>query len=278
MPELPEVETVKSVIEKELGAATILDVCIKNPHLRQPVPKDFRESVIRQRIVSYKRIAKYILCFLSNSKVIVFHLGMSGTLRLEKNKLPTQKHDHLVFETSNGYMIYNDPRRFGLCLCLDDKEIFENRLFKNLGIDPFDKNLTGAWLKKKLEKRSLAIKQALLDQALIAGIGNIYASEALFLAGILPMRSAQTLSLKECHALIKGIRKTLSEAIAAGGSTLKDYRQPDGRLGYFQNKHCVYGKTGQSCPGCTCFLEKTKGIQKTVQGGRSSYYCATKQR
>ena len=134
------------------------------------------------------------------------------------------------------------------------------------------------WLKEKLTNRSQSIKQVLLDQKIICGIGNIYASEALYLAGILPTRLASSLSRAECQKLLQGIRKTLSSAIEAGGSTLKDYRKPDGSLGYFQNSHCVYNKTGQTCLNCICNIKETGGIKKIVQNGRSTYFCETKQR
>jgi len=278
MPELPEVETIKNAIQKSLKNAKILDVVVYNPNLRQKVPTDFPSQIINQKIIGYQRIAKYILIHLENRFSLILHLGMSGRIRLSDTFDLPQKHDHLVFLTTAGYMIYNDARRFGLCLCAPTVDLPCHPLFKHIGLDPFDKKLTGKWLKAKLSCKVVAIKLALLDQSLICGIGNIYASEALFLAGILPTRAANNLSLKECSILIDKIRETLIQAINAGGSTLRDYQKPDGSLGYFQNRHCVYNKTGLPCPMCTCRIEKTGGIQKINQGGRSTYFCATKQR
>ena len=278
MPELPEVETIKTAIEKTLKSAEFIDLKVENSHLRQPVPSDLTKIVVGQKIIGYQRIAKYILIHLDNGYSIVIHLGMSGRIRLSENYENPQKHDHIIFKTTNGYMIYNDSRRFGLCIYIQTDKISQHSLFKNIGIDPFDEYLSGATLKEKLIKKSIPIKIALLDQSVICGIGNIYASESLFLAGILPTRKANSLSIKEYTVLVEKIRQTLRQAIAAGGSTLRDYRQPDGGLGYFQNQHCVYNKTGQACPSCTCQIEKTGGIQKSVLGGRSTYFCKTKQR
>lgn len=278
MPELPEVETIKTAIEKTLRAAVVKHVEVKNPHLRVCVPEKLPFVIQGRTIIGYKRIAKYIIIHLDNNCSLIIHLGMSGTIRLSETYDFPQKHDHIVFETSNGYMIYNDPRRFGLCTYAQTDKLMQHPLFEKIGIDPFDKDLSGATLKEKLLKKSIPIKMALLDQGIVCGIGNIYASEALFLAGILPSRKANSLSLKECSLLVERIRQTLHRAINAGGSTLRDYRQPDGALGYFQNQHCVYGKTGQACPDCVCNLKQTGGIQKSILGGRSTYFCKTKQR
>ena len=268
MPELPEVETIKTAIQKQLKNAQILDVIVRNPNLRQKVPSDFAKAIKNKKIIGYQRIAKYILIHLEDNLSVIIHPSL-GVL---------QKHDHLVFTTSKGYMVYNDARRFGLCLYVSSDKLHSHPLFKNVGIDPFDKKLTGKWLKQKLSKKQTSIKQALLDQHIICGIGNIYASESLFLAGILPTRVASSLTDKECIVIVEKVRETLNKAILAGGSTLRDYQKPDGSLGYFQNQHCVYNKTGLPCPICTCRLKETGGIQKITQAGRSTYFCATKQR
>lgn len=278
MPELPEVETVKTAIKQKLKGAVIQDVTINNPRLRQTVPTDLPIKIKQASFVDFQRIAKYIVINLSNGISLILHLGMSGTIRLSDTLIEIQKHDHLIFKTSKGFMIYNDPRRFGLCLYTPTDQLKNHPLLKKTGIDPFNQYFSGAFLKEKLIKKTIPIKLALLDQSIVSGIGNIYASEALFLAGILPTRPAQSLSLDDCKALVKGIQTTLRKAIAAGGSSLKDYRKPDGSLGYFQNQHCVYGKEGQACPECVCRLAQTGGIQKIIQGGRSTYFCKTKQR
>ena len=278
MPELPEVETIKNAVQQTLGGAVFLDVQINNPHLRKEVQPDLPQILKQAKILHYQRIAKYIVLSLDNGYSLIIHLGMSGTIRLSKNREQQQKHDHLIFKTTAGYMIYNDPRRFGLCLYEKTAELSSSFLFKNIGIDPFDGTLDADWLKKKIENRSSTIKQVLLDQKIICGIGNIYASESLYLAGILPTRPALSLTKQECGKLLQAIRNILSSAIKAGGSTLKDYRKPDGSLGYFQNSHCVYGKTGQTCSNCICDVKRTGGIKKIIQNGRSTYFCATKQR
>ena len=278
MPELPEVETVKRAIQQTLAGSQILKIEVNNPHLRQIVPSDFGKVLTGGTFIDFRRIAKYIVLSLDNHYSILLHLGMSGTVRLSKKKPDKQKHDHIVFETTKGYMVYNDPRRFGLCLAFKTAELEKHPLLTKLGIDPFNEQLTGVFLKEKLIKKTIPIKLALLDQSIVCGIGNIYASESLYLAGILPTRLANSLTEKECDYLIEKIRLTLFQAILAGGSSLKDYRQPSGRLGYFQNKLCVYGKTGQPCPECCCHIDKTGGIQHLVLGGRSTYFCVTKQR
>jgi formamidopyrimidine-DNA glycosylase len=203
---------------------------------------------------------------------------MSGRILLSEKEYVPQKHDHIVFTTNNGYMVYNDPRRFGLCTYTPSDKLMEHPLFDKIGIDPFDPQFNGVTLKEKLIKKTIPIKLALLDQSIICGIGNIYASEALFLAKILPTRPSNSLSDKECKKLVEGIRQTLSMAIEAGGSTLRDYKRPDGNLGYFQNHHCVYNKTGQRCPNCQCDIQKTGGIKKIIMNNRSTFFCETKQR
>ena len=278
MPELPEVETITKAICKALKNATIYNVAVRNIKLRELIPTDLVDKLKNKKILGYRRIAKYIVIDCSENISLILHLGMSGKIKLSEKLEALEKHDHIVFETTEGYMVYNDPRRFGLCLLAETNKLMEHRIFKNIGIDPFDKNLNGKYLFDKLSKKSVPIKIALLDQAIVCGIGNIYASEALYLSEILPTRPAHTLSLAECSCLVDNIRKTLEKAIKAGGSTLRDYRKPDGSLGYFQNSHCVYNKMGHPCPNCTCNLEKTGGIQKIVQAGRSTYFCATKQR
>lgn len=278
MPELPEVETIKTAVQKALGHAEIVDVTVNERRLRVSVAEDFAAQLKGRRIIGYRRIAKYIVIDLDNGRSLVIHLGMSGRIKLSDTLPPPEKHDHIVFATSQGYMVYNDARRFGLCVIVESDNLAANPLFKRIGIDPFDNCLDGAYLFDKLRRKSIAVKQALLDQSLICGIGNIYASEALFGARILPTRAADTLSREECETLVAQVRQVLQQAIAAGGSTLRDYRKPDGSLGYFQNRHCVYNKTGEPCPDCTCDIALTGGIKKIVQNGRSTYFCATKQR
>ena len=182
------------------------------------------------------------------------------------------KHDHVIFETGKGIIVYNDARRFGLITYCKTEDLPHHRLFAKTGIEPFDKALNEDYLYQRLKNKKIPIKEALLDQSIITGIGNIYASEALFEAGILPTREAGSISRAECKIIITKVIDVLKKAIKAGGSTLRDYQKPDGSLGYFQNMHCVYNKTGQKCPGCTCNVNQTGGIRKVVLGGRSTFY------
>lgn len=275
MPELPEVETIKRAIVKGIGCSRINEVIIRNPHLRQKIPDDLAAKVMGAQIIGYQRLAKYILIHLDNGFSLIWHMGMSGKVKL-CDELPKEfdKHDHVVIKTDNGFIIYNDPRRFGLLTYDLSNKLANNSLFKHCGIDPFDPDLTMQYLFERLQKKKKpAIKLALLDQAIIAGIGNIYASEILYESRISPLRSAAEITLDECGILISNSRKVLQRAIEAGGSTLRDYKKPDGSLGYFQNMHCVYNKTGQKCPDCSCDSPINCGIKKIVQGGRSTFYC-----
>lgn len=279
MPELPEVETIKTAIEKCIGHAKIEDAVIRNRRLRIPVPADMEIRLRNTTIIGYRRRAKYIIIELNSGISIIWHMGMSGKVLIADTlPEPLGKHDHIIIRTSNGYLIYNDARRFGMFTYADTERLGEHPLFAKMGPEPFDAALTAAYLFGKLQKKSIPVKAALLDQEIVVGIGNIYASEALFGAGISPLRPANQVSKRECQKLIAEIRKTLEKAIAAGGSTLRDYEKPDGSLGYFQNLHCVYNKTGQKCPQCTCDTAKTGGIRKTVIAGRSSFYCPQKQK
>ncbi len=279
MPELPEVETIKNALIKGIGQARILDVIVYNRRFRMTVPDDFKERILNATILSYQRIAKYIVINLDNGISIIWHLGMSGRIKIVQN-IPkkNEKHDHVILSTDKGCLIFNDARRFGLityCLtsCLDKFPPFAKS-----GTDPFSDTMTPLYLFNRLHNKKIPVKQALLDQSVIAGIGNIYASEILYDAGISPLRESASLSRNDCRKVVESVRKILQKAIDAGGSTLKDYHKPDGSEGYFQFAHCVYNKTGQPCPNCTCQIQKTGGIQKIVQGGRSTFYCATKQK
>lgn len=278
MPELPEVETIKNAVRNAIDGAVILKITVNNPRLRVMVPDDLPEKAKNAVFTNIYRIAKYIVMDTDKGISLIIHLGMSGKIKLSDSRPELQKHDHVVLETSKGFMVYNDARRFGVFTYATTAKLSDFCLFKKTGIDPFHRDFDGEWLYRHLKNRSQEIKQALLNQEIIAGIGNIYASEALFSAGIMPTRAASSLKKQECHALAQSIRQTLEKAILAGGSTLKDYQKPDGSLGYFQHMHCVYNKTGQRCPDCTCNPAQTGGIKKIVQNGRSTYFCPTKQK
>ena len=271
MPELPEVETIKEAMRKAVNGNKIESVTIYNRHLRCDIPANFEKFLCGTKVNHIYRIAKYALMELDNGYTVIWHFGMSGKVRIIKEKnLNLEKHDHVVIRTSENTIIYNDPRRFGMILLCNTNKLNENPLFCHLGLDPFDENLTESYLSEKLTHKRVPIKVALLDQSIISGIGNIYASEALYDARISPLRESCSLTKKELRKLIESIRFILDKAIAAGGSTLHDYHRPDGSIGYFQFQHCVYGKDGQKCPHCIC---KKDRIIKIVQTGRSTYYC-----
>ena len=279
MPELPEVETIKKAVEKGIGNAKILNIEIRNRNLREKIPCDLEQILKNATIIKHDRIAKYIVMTLDNGFCIIWHMGMSGKVKISDTMPVLEKHDHVIMQTSNGFVIYNDPRRFGLFTYCRVNEISSNKFLKNLGKDPFDEGLTEDYLYEILQKKKKTpIKVALLDQSVIAGIGNIYASEILYESEILPFRLCGNVSKKDCKLIIKNTQKVLQKAIDAGGSTLRDYKKPDGSLGYFQNMHCVYNKKGQKCPHCTCDINKTGGIKSVTMAGRSTFYCESLQK
>lgn len=279
MPELPEVETIKEALKKAVEGAVISDVAIYNRRFRLIVPTDFESVVSQARITRIWRKAKYALLTLDNGYTVIWHFGMSGRVKILP--LPPEqleKHDHIVIITSQGTLVFNDARRFGIITYLQTDSLNDSPFFKTLGLEPFDSALTPDYLLSHFHNKKCSIKAALLDQHIINGIGNIYASEALYGARISPLRTASSLTRDETANLIAAVRSTLEKAIKAGGSTLRDYRQPNGSIGYFQHQHCVYGKTGQRCPDCRCDLAKTAGILQIKQDGRSTYYCPTLQK
>ena len=279
MPELPEVETVKNGIAGFAGQARILKVEIRNRQFREKIPEDTEQKITGAVITGLRRVGKYIVVDLDNDLCLVWHLGMSGRIKtFGQAPAQIQKHDHISIETTAGWLVYNDPRRFGLFTYVEKERLFQSKYLCKMGIDPFDQRLNAAYISAKLRQRKTPVKEALLNQNIINGIGNIYASEILYAAGISPLRPAASLSTEECATLVDCTRKVLQKAIDNGGSTLRDYHKPDGSLGYFQNLHCVYNKTGQRCPNCKCNPEKTGGIKKLVQAGRSTFYCPTLQK
>lgn len=279
MPELPEVETIKEALRRTVEGAVVQSVTVQNRQFREPVPADFEQKIQNAVIRKICRKAKYIIIELDKGLSLIWHLGMSGRVKI-CNTLPEtfDKHDHIIFQTTKGVIIYNDARRFGLLTYTESDKLCLHHLFSHTGIDPFDDSLTAQYFFEHIQNKKVPIKIALLDQSIINGIGNIYASESLYEAGISPLRLCCNISINEVDKLISAIRKTLNKAIDAGGSTLRDYRRPDGSMGYFQNQHCVYNKTGQRCPDCICHIEVTGGIKRIIQGGRSTFYCEKQQK
>lgn len=274
MPELPEVETIKNTVAKRFDGALITYAEVRQAKLRESVPTDFAIKICNARIIGLRRIAKYMLTDLDNGLTIIWHFGMSGKIKIESAiPNPPEKHDHVIIKTDKGVLVYNDPRRFGLVALGKTAELRQHHCFKHIGLDPWDDNLTADYLQQKLANRKCAVKLSLLNQEIICGIGNIYASEILYRARIRPDKPSESITAKQAKEIIKQTRIVLQEAINAGGSTIHDFKRPDGDIGYFQEHHCVYDKAGKKCPDCRCNIEKTGGIQKMVQGGRSTFYC-----
>ena len=266
MPELPEVETTIRGL-RPLISSSIVKIKIHTPKLRIFIPKSILSIKELTKIREIERRGKFIILHLSNEYCIVFHLGMSGRLRVFFNSNFTKKkHDHFILSTNKEQvLVFNDSRRFGFVDFGKISNIYNKKYITNLGIDALDKKLTGNYLFKKIIKTSVQIKQILLDQRVLSGIGNIYASEILFNAKISPLRKGKDLNIEECTQIVFSIKKILKKAIKSGGSTLRDYVSADGTLGNFQNNFKVYNKEGDKILGNL--------IIKIVQYGRSTYYC-----
>jgi formamidopyrimidine-DNA glycosylase len=266
MPELPEVETVKRSIAPHLINKKIEDVVIRFPRLRWPIPADLLALCQDYPILSVWRRAKYVIIEFPHGAILI-HLGMSGHLRLLTSWQPPEKHDHfdLILEDGNILRL-RDPRRFGAILWQQGPAL-QHALLRSLGPEPLSEIFTTDYLAKQLHNKRSPIKIALMDSHLVVGVGNIYANEALFRAGILPQRPAQKLSLEEITRLINEIKHTLNEAIQAGGSTLRDFVNSDGRAGYFQQSYFVYQRKNQACHQCGQLIEHQ------VMGSRATFFC-----
>jgi len=267
MPELPEVETVRRGIEPFIQGRKIRKIIIRNKNLRWPVPASIRLKTKNRLIKLVDRRAKYILLKLENGTIII-HLGMSGVLKIVDARTPLLKHDHLDIVLNDDIRLrYNDPRRFGSVLWTA-KDPLKHKLLKDLAPEPLSPGFNSNYLSKKLKTRKAPIKNVLMDSKTVVGVGNIYASESLFLSKINPVLPANKLSQEQTKLLVKNIKKVLRASIKAGGTTLKDFAQADGRPGYFAQKLLVYGKQAEPCPAC-----KTP-IKQIVLGQRATYYCA----
>ncbi len=280
MPELPEVETVRRGLAPVLEGRRIQRAVARRPDLRFPLPEDFGQRLTGRSIVSVSRRAKYLLFGLDDGTTLLAHLGMSGRFRIHENPIPAlDKHDHVILLTDQEVEIrFNDPRRFGFLDIVDTGGLNIHPMLKALGPEPLSQDFNAAKLADVLGRRRAPIKAALLDQSVIAGLGNIYACEALFQAGVSPKRMASTVTGTRAKRLYRAIVDVLEKAIAAGGSSISDHRQPNGELGYFQHAFAVYGREGEACPGCDCNFSKTGGIRRLQQSGRSTFYCSKRQR
>lgn len=290
MPELPEVETVRMGLEPVLLGATFARVVTNRADLRFPFPENFTKRLTGARVVGLERRAKYLIAHLSTAEALLMHLGMTGRFHVQApgEKAPHllgdyeyettagPKHMHVVFDMRGGGRVtYADPRRFGYMLLIPEAELPQHAMMRGLGVEPLSEGLTAEYLAQRAAGRRSDLKAFLMDQRIVAGLGNIYVCEALFRARLKPSRRASVLATKSGkptpHAgrLVAGIRSVLEAAIAAGGSTLRDYRQADGQSGAFQNTFQVYGRAGEACvrPGC-------RGIvRRSIQAGRSSFFC-----
>ena len=291
MPELPEVETVRLGLQPVLEGHRFTKVETRRGDLRVPFPANFAKRLTGRKVVRLERRAKYLLARLDSGETLVVHLGMSGRMSVyaegKTRKLGQYvydaapagagqgKHDHVVMETdAPARIVFTDPRRFGLMTLVPTDGIENEPLFKGLGMEPLSDGFDAAYLDRVLEGKKTSIKAALLDQSIIAGLGNIYACEALFRVGISPQRVAATIPGKRAKALAAAIRAVLQAAIKAGGSSLRDYVGADGALGEFQHHFAVYDREGASCPKSGC-----KGVvRRIVQSGRSTFYCPQCQR
>jgi formamidopyrimidine-DNA glycosylase len=274
MPELPEVETVMRGLDGYLTGKVITRAILHRPDLRFPVPGELPALLTGATVRGFRRRGKYFFLRLNNGKSVLIHLGMSGRMVLAGAPM---LHEHLTIEMADGGRVgFVDPRRFGALDVIATADEDTHKLIAGMGPEPLGNEFSAPVLLAALQGKAVSIKIALLDQKIVAGIGNIYASEALFRARISPRRLAGTLGTARVERLVPAIRQTLTEAIAAGGSSLRDYVQPNGELGYFQHAWKVYGRTGEACercPGAPC-----AGIRCLTQGGRSSFYCSKTQR
>jgi formamidopyrimidine-DNA glycosylase len=271
MPELPEVETVRRGLAPLLVGRRVARVLLRVPALRWPIPADLPTLLAGQSILAIDRRAKYLLLHFNHGRAIV-HLGMSGHLRLVAAGSEPQKHDHLDLEFTDGSCLrFNDPRRFGAFLWTTDDPL-RHPLLAALGPEPLADELDGAWLYRRSRGRRGAVKPFLMDQQIVVGVGNIYASEALFRAGIDPARAAGKIGQERYERLAAAVRAVLGEAIAAGGTTIRDFEGTDGRPGYFARQLQVYGRAGEPCPACR------QPIRSVRLGGRSTFFCGRCQR
>lgn len=283
MPELPEVETVRRGLLPVMEGKTILKADIRRPDLRWPFPENMAQRLTGKTVTALRRRSKYILADLDSDETLVIHLGMSGRMLISGQTVGEfhhphpvpEKHDHVVLDLSEGGRVtFNDARRFGAMDLAQTAQLEDHWLIASIGPEPLGNTFNETYLAERLKGRNTPIKSALLDQRIVAGLGNIYVCEVLHRAKISPRRKAGNLSAKRAGALVPIIREVLAEAIEAGGSSLRDYRQADGELGYFQHTFRVYDREG-----APCVTEGCGGtVGRIVQSGRSSFYCTQCQR
>lgn len=274
MPELPEVETVCVGLDSSLRNDIITAIEARRPDLRIPIPHALQDTLLHNRISKVIRRAKYICVYTREENVLILHLGMSGRIIIHPSaKANYEKHDHLVLSfASNKQLIFNDARRFGLVALTTANAIDQHPLFQSLGAEPLTDDFHGDYLKAQLKGKKTPIKTAIMDNHIVVGVGNIYACESLFLAGIHPSTEAGLLTEAQCVKLVASIKKVLGAAIASGGSTFRDYVRSSGDIGYFQHHFQVYGREGKACFSCNAPIARVK------HAGRSIFFCATCQK
>jgi formamidopyrimidine-DNA glycosylase len=269
MPELPEVETTCAGIRPHLLNSRISNLVVRETRLRWPVDKDLKKIIEKKKLFAVTRRAKYILLHLEKNKsqekgILVIHLGMSGSLRILDRESEHRKHDHIDINFNNGKLLrFHDPRRFGAVIWIQD-DLDQHKLFKHLGPEPLSEQFSGDYLYLKSRKRKLSVKQFIMDAQVVVGVGNIYANEALFASGIHPNRDAGSLSKKSANDLVDEIKQILSLAITRGGTTLKDFENPEGNPGYFSQNLKVYGRKGAPCPKCQNNLKEIRLNNRTT--------------
>jgi len=277
MPELPEVETVMRGLREPLEGHIIATAEVRVPALRWPLPSRLAERLAGRRVNGLERRGKYILIGLDGDEVLLAHLGMSGRMLLLRpgSNRPPEKHDHVVLHTDAGWELrFNDARRFGMLDLVSREALPRHPLLAGLGPEPLGPAFDGPYLAGALAGRIMPIKAALMDQRLVAGLGNIYVCEALYAARLSPRRLARSVGDRRAETLAQAVKTVLVAAIEAGGSSLRDYVQSNGELGYFQHRWAVYGREGLPCPGCSC----AGAVRRIVQSGRSTFYCPRRQR
>jgi formamidopyrimidine-DNA glycosylase len=279
MPELPEVETVMRGLQSRLEGRILRRAVARRPDMRWPLPPGLAATLIGARVAGFRRRAKYILMRLDSGWSVLIHLGMSGRMVVEPmGRNDITLHEHIELETDDGWRVgFVDPRRFGSVDLIETEREDQHRLLAGLGPEPLEDAFSVAVLDAALAGKKTPIKAALLDQKIVAGLGNIYVCEALFRAAVSPLRLAASVPGARSKRLVPAIKQTLTEAIAAGGSSLRDYVQTNGELGYFQHAWKVYGREGEPCPACPG-APSCQGVQRITQSGRSTFYCARTQR
>lgn len=265
MPELPEVETTLRGIAEHVTGHKVTGVVIRHPRLRWPIPPDLEKQISGEKLLAVTRRAKYLL-FSFKTGTLILHLGMSGKLRVLAANTPTQKHDHVDLCFGKICLRFTDPRRFG-ALLWTDADPATHPLIANIGPEPLTASFSATYLFNKIRDRHTTIKVFIMDGKVVAGVGNIYATEALFQAGIRPQRAANKLSLIECEKLVSAIKAILKRAIKKGGTTLKDFTKSDGSPGYFSIELAAYGRDGEPCITCGTLLELSR------LGQRATVYC-----